>query len=237
MKFRLIFSLAKLVALWSILCFSVVASAVFADQFDLPENTVAVEAEDGKMDAGVQVVKEDEAGEGKALNHPADARTVHRIDFPSAGKWYLWIRMYTPGPDSTWIGMDPPNEPNPPDPGGGKGALLIYSNVGDSSDPIFEKNPGMKANDGCCNVWFWDTGTVDFHGVVSFFEIPEAGKHDLWIQGREAGTLVDQILLTMDPAFNAEDATGGEPIDIAALYSVSPRDNLAVTWGSIKVSE
>ena len=231
------FSSAKLLTLWSILCFFVVASAVFADQIDLPENTVAVEAEDGKMDAGVKVIEEEETGGGKALNHQAGMQTVHEIDFPKAGKWYVWVRMFTPGPDSTWIGMDPPNEPNPHDPEGGEGAIKIYSNVGDSSDPIFEKNPGMKANDPCCRVWFWDTGFADFHGVVSFFEIPEAGKHKFWIKGREAGTLVDQALLTMDPNFNAEMATGGDPIDIAALYAVSPKDNLAVTWGSIKVSK
>ncbi len=229
------FSSAKLLALWSVLCFFVIASAVLVAQIELPENTVAVEAEDGEMQAGVEVIKEKETGGGKVLNHAAGRRTVHEIDFPKAGKWYLWIRMFTPGPDSTWIGMDPPNEPNPHDPQGGEGAIKIYSNVGDSSDPIFKKNPGMKPNDPCCKVWFWDTGTVDSHGVVSFFEVPEAGKHELWIQGREAGTLVDQILLTMDPEFNAEMATGGDPIDVAALYAVSPKGNLAVSWGLIKV--
>ena len=182
---------------------------MFAEQIELPENTVAVEAEDGAMDPGVKVIEEEEAGDGKALNHGEMMRTVHEIDFPKAGRWYLWIRMYTPGPDSTWIGMDPPNEPNPHDPDGGKGAIKIYSNVGDSSDPIFDKNPGMKANDACCNVWFWDTGFEDFHGVVSFFEIAKAGKHDLWIQGREAGTLVDQNLADNGPGFQCGNGNSG----------------------------
>ncbi len=46
-----------------------------------------------------------------------------------------------------------------------------------------------------------------------------------------------RILLTMDPDFNAEMATQGDPIDVAAFNAVSPKDNLAVTWGSIKVSK
>ena len=233
------FSSAKLLALWSILCFFVIASAAFADQIALPEDTVAIEAEDGVMDAGVEVIEEEGTGGGKVLNHPVQKRTVHEIDFPKAGKWYVWVRMFCPGADSTWIGMDPPNKPNPPNPAGDEVAIAIFSNIGDSSDPIFEQNPGMKAKHDCCRVWFWDTGMVDFHGVVSYFEIPEAGKHNLWIKGRENGTLTDQVLLTMDPEFNAEWATGGDPIDIAALYavSVSPKDNLAVTWGSMKVSK
>ncbi len=230
------FSSAKLPTLWPILCFFVVASAGFAAPIDLPENTIVIEAEDGEIDAGVKVIEEAGIGGGKALNHDVGMRTMHELDFPKAGKWYVWVRMFTPGADSTWIGMDPPSTPNPHDQEGGEGAIKIFSNVGDSVNPVFLKNPGKKTNDACCNVWFWDTGTQDFHGQVSFFEVPQAGKYTFWIKGREPGTLVDQVLLTIDPNFNAEKATEGNPIDIAALNAVSPKDNLTVTWGTIKVS-
>ena len=66
-----------------------------------------------------------------------------------------------------------------------------------------------------------------------FFEIDSTGTHKLWSKGREARTLLDQILLTMDPDFNAEEASQGEAIPI--LTAVEPEDKLTATWGKVKV--
>jgi len=74
---------------------------------------------------------------------------------------------------------------------------------------------------------------MDHANPHSFFKIKSAGKYTLWSMGREPGTLIDQLLLTLDKDFNPEEATQGQPIDILpeAIYS---KGKLAVAWGQIK---
>ena len=81
-------------------------------------------------------------------------------------------------------------------------------------------------------IWYWDAGVKSEPPENRFFDVKDAGKNILWSKGREAGTLLDQILLTMDPGFNAEEASQGEAIPI--YTAVYPQDKLTTVWGSIK---
>lgn len=217
------FSLTKLSMLYFVLCFAVVTSTVFAIEVDLPEDTIIVEAEAGEMDKGVTVVNQKDASEEKAIDSAVQAVTTHEIDIPKAGKWYVWIRLYCPdgGADSYWIGINGA-KPNPNDANGGPEAVKIYSEAGDS----------VNTNAQPFNIWYWDSGVQSEPPANRFFEVKTAGKNQLWSKGREAKTLLDQILLTMDEDFNAEKASKGEAIDIPQV--VYPKDKLAVTWGEIK---
>jgi hypothetical protein len=205
-----------------VLCFAMVTSAAFAVKIDLPENTIVLEADTGKMDKGVKIVNEKDASEGKATDQEEGAKTVHEIDIPKAGDWYLWIRIFCPNgdQDSYWIGMDNA-DPNPAEDALGEQAVRIYSAAGDSVNT--QAQP--------FNIWFWDFG-MDNTSPHSFFKVKSAGKYLLWSKGREPGTLLDQLLLTMDENFNPEKATKGEWIEIPT--AVNPEAKLTVTWGSIK---
>jgi len=187
----------------------------------MPKDTILVEAEAAtQMDDGVTVIEMDGASGGKAIDSARDARAVHEIDIPKPGKWYVWIRVYFPdgSQDSYWIGMDDA-EPNPHDADGGEGAIKIYSEEGDS----------VNTTEQPFNIWYWDAAVG---GQPSFFEVETAGKHQLWSKGREAGSILDQIVLTPDENFNAEEASGGEAIEV--IPAVDSKDKLAVTWGGIK---
>ena len=211
----------KFLTLLFALCFAVfipVASAI-----ELPPDTIVVEAENGEMDGGVTVVDQDDASEGKAIDSAAQAVTTYEIDIPKAGKWYVWVRLYCPdgSADSFWIGIEGA-EPNPNDAAGGPEAVKIYSEAGDSVNT--DAQP--------FNIWYWDAGVQGEPPPNRFFDVKDAGINKLWSKGREARTLLDQILLTMDPGFNAEEASQGEAIPIwTAVY---PKSKLATTWADIK---
>ena len=208
---------AKFSKLWFVLGLLMVTSVAFA--IDLPKDTIIVEAESAtQMDDGVIVIEMDDASGGKAIDSARDARAVHEIDIPKAGKWYVWIRVFFPdgSQDSYWIGMDDA-EPNPHDADGGEGAIKIYSETGDS----------VNTTEQPFQIWYWDAAVG---GAPSFFEVKTAGKHLLWSKGREAGSILDQILLTPDESFNGEEASQGE----AVITAVDAKEKLAATWGHIK---
>ena len=215
------FLVTRFPTLLSVLCFAVIASIAFA--IELPPDTIIVEAENGEMDAGVTVVEQDDASEGKAIDSAVQAVTTYEIDIPKAGRWYLWIRLNCPdgSADSFWIGIEGA-EPNPNDANGGPEAVKIYSEAGDSVNT--DAQP--------FNIWYWDAGVQGEPPANRFFDVDTAGINKLWSKGREARTLLDQILLTMDPDFNAEEASQGEAIPI--LTVVYPKSKLAATWGKIK---
>jgi hypothetical protein len=217
------FSLEELATLLFILCFAMVTSVAFAVKVDLPENTIIIEADAGEMDKGVTLVDQKEASEGKAIDSTVQALTTHEIDIPKAGDWYVWIRLYCPdgSADSYWIGIEGA-KPNPNDPNGGPEAVKIYSEAGDSVNT--DAQP--------FNIWYWDAGVKSEPPANRYFEVKTAGKHKLWSKGREARTLLDQILITMDEGFNAEEASKGEWIEIPS--AIDSQSKLAVTWGAIK---
>lgn len=205
------------------LTFCLFMSASLALAIDLPPDVIIVEAEAGEMEGGVTVVEEDDASEGEAIDSAREAVAVYEIDIPKAGEWYVWVRLYCPGggADSFWIGIEGA-EPNPNDADGGPEAVKIYSEVGDS----------VNTDDQPFNIWYWDSGVQSEVPANRFFDVKDTGINKLWSKGREAGTLLDQILLTMDPDFNAEEASQGEAIPI--LSPVYPVAKLATTWGSMK---
>lgn len=199
-------------------CFAISAPMVYAIEIEVPPNTIVLEAEAGEMDAGVEIIEHDEASEGKAIDSQVDALTTHEIMLPEDGDWYIWVRLWCPdgSKDSYWFGMD--NAVAVPDDGG---QIKIYSAVGDS----------VNTNDQPFNIWFWDFGTSN-DAAHSYFDVDDPGTQNFWSKGRELGTLLDQILLTKDADFDAEEASQGDPITInEAVY---PGGKLAVTWGKIK---
>lgn len=214
------FSLKRFFTLFTfVVCFAMFAYMVSAIEIELPVNTILLEAEAGEMDGGVDVVEHDEASEGKAIDSAAEALTQHEIILPVDGDWYIWVRLFCPdgGKDSYWFGMD--DALAVPDDGGGQ--VRIYSAVGDS----------VNVNDQPFNIWFWDFGK-DNTSEHSYFDVADPGTYNFWSKGREPGTLLDQILLTKDADFNAEEASQGEPITINE--AVRPESKLAVTWGKVK---
>lgn len=217
------FSTTKFPTRWVVLYSVLFTSAAFAVKVDLPKDTIIVEAEASKMDKGVTLVEQKDASGGKALDSAAQALTTHDIDLPKAGKWYVWVRLYCPdaSADSYWIGIEGA-DPNPWDANGGPGAVKIYSEAGDSVN-----TPAQPFN-----LWYWDSGVKTEPPPNRFFEVKKAGKSQLWSKGREARTLLDGILLTMDEKFNAEEASKGKAIDIP--QAVDAQAKLALTWGLIK---
>jgi len=205
-----------------VLFFVMGTSVAFAIKIDLPKDTIVLEADAGKMDKGVKIVNEKGASEGRATDHERGVKTVYEIDMPKSGSWYLWIRIFCPNgsQDSYWIGMDEA-DPNPAEDALGEQAIRIYSAAGDS----------VNTNAQPFNLWFWDFGK-DNVDPRSFFKVKSTGKHTLWAKGRETGTLLDQLLLTMDESFNPEQATKGDWIEIPA--AVTLKNKLAVTWGELK---
>ncbi|MFC1715415.1 hypothetical protein ACFL6S_17230 [Candidatus Poribacteria bacterium] len=205
-----------------ILCFAMIVPAVSAAEIALPADTIIIEAESGEMEGGVNIIDDDEASEGQALDHPVGAKTSYEVDIPKKGDWFVWIRMNCPNgsQDSYWIGMDDV-DPSPPDDAQGEPAIKIYSDAGDSVNT--DAQP--------FNLWFWDSNASnpDPHG---FLKVKDVGKHTLWAKGREQGTLIDQLLLTLDSGFSPEEAAQGGAIPV--YQAVSSRDKLAVTWGNIK---
>ena len=210
---------AKHWGIWGILMATSIAHSV---KIELPLDTIILESNNGKMDKGVKVVNTKGASEGKAVDHEKGIKTVHQIDIPQAGDWYLWIRIFCPdgGKDSYWIGMEKA-EPNQAEDALGESAVRIYSAVGDSVNVVGQP----------FNIWFWDCNKAhaDPH---SFFKVKKAGKHEFWSKGREPGTLLDQLLLTKDDKFNPEEASKGDWIEIPQAADLN--DKLALTWGSIK---
>jgi hypothetical protein len=212
----------KFLALCLILCLAMIVPTISAADVVLPANTIVIEAESGEMEGGVEIIDDDEASEGKALDHPVGIKTSYEVDIPLKGDWFVWIRINCPdgGRDSYWVGMDDA-DPSPPDDAQGEQAIKIYSAEGDSANTAGQP----------FNLWFWDSNAShnDPHG---FLKVKSTGKQTLWVKGREQGTLIDQILLTLENDFNPEEAAQGGAI--STFQAVSSKDKLAVTWGNIK---
>ncbi|HID57256.1 TPA: hypothetical protein EYP37_12050, partial [Candidatus Poribacteria bacterium] len=83
----------------------IITSTGYGVKVELPPNTIILEAEDGKMDKGVKVLDVEGASGGKATDHERGAKTLHEIEIPEPGVWYLWIRYFCPNPnqDSYWL--------------------------------------------------------------------------------------------------------------------------------------
>ena len=198
------------------------APSGWAVKIELPPDTLVIEAEAGEMDGAVTVVADADASGGEALDHPRGDKTLHDIDLPSGGDWYVWIRIFCPNgdQDSYWMGIDGA-DPTPPEDALGENGVRIYSAVGDSVNIAGQP----------FNIWFWDAAKAagDPH---SFFAVKNAGAQVLWSKGREDGTLIDQILLTLDETFSPEVAASGGPID--SLLGVEAGGKLATTWADIR---
>ena len=169
----------------------------------VPKDTLVIEADNAiHLDKGVQLVDHEEASGGKAIDSAPGARAIHEIYIPKTGKWYLWARVFFEySKDSYWIGMDDALA-KPWDRDGGPGAIKIWSDPDDTSK---------------WGRWLWDTAldnTTDKKpsNKPAFFHIKRAGYYRLWSKGREAGSRLDQILLTRARDFNTQTETEGKPL-------------------------
>jgi len=169
----------------------------------VPKDTLIIEADNAiHLDKGVNIVDHAEASGGKAIDSAPGARAMHEIYIPKTGKWYLWARVFFEySKDSYWIGMDDA-QPKPWDRDGGPGAIKIWSEPDDTSK---------------WGRWLWDTASNDTTGNRSrnrpaFFHIKRTGYYRFWSKGREAGSRLDQILLTRARDFNAQTETEGKPL-------------------------
>ncbi len=174
-------------------------SGLAAESADLPQNTIIIEAEAlAQQTTGDVKVIPSEGASGQVLNCDRGAKASYDLELPNAGEWYVWVRLFCPNgdADSCWVGMDNA-DPMPAENALNEKALKIYSDKGDSINESSSQQ-----------VWYWDTNAAH-NQPPSYFVVYKAGKIKLWIKGREAGALVDQILLTMDKAFNPEVAFKG----------------------------
>ena len=169
----------------------------------VPKDTLIIEADNAiHLDKGVNIVDHAEASGGKAIDSVNGARATHEIYIPKTGKWYLWARVFFEySKDSYWIGMDDA-QPNPWDRDGGPGAIKIWSEPDDTSK---------------WGRWLWDTASNGTTGnrarnTPAFFHIKRTGYYRFWSKGREAGSRLDQILLTRARDFNAQTETEGKPL-------------------------
>lgn len=169
----------------------------------VPKDTLIIEADNAiHLDKGVNIVDHAEASGGKAIDSAPGARAMHEIYIPKTGKWYLWARVFFEySKDSYWIGMDDA-QPKPWDRDGGPGAIKIWSEPDDTSK---------------WGRWLWDTASNDTtdnrsRNRPAFFHIKRTGYYRFWSKGREAGSRLDQILLTRARDFNAQTETEGKPL-------------------------
>ena len=171
----------------------------------LPKDTLVIEANAAiHLDKGVKMVEHEEASGGRAIDSLKGARAIHEIYIPKTGKWYLWARAFFEwSKDSYWIGMDDALA-KPWDRDGGPGAIRICPDPDDTSK---------------WHRWLWNTGPDSVvntkQGIKpAFFHIKRAGYYRLWSKGREAGSRLDQILLTRARGFNTQTETEGKPLPI-----------------------
>ena len=171
----------------------------------LPKDTLVIEADAAiHLDKGVRMVAHEEASGGKAIDSLKGARAIHEIYIPKTGKWYLWARAFFEwSKDSYWIGMDDALA-QPWDRDGGPGAIRICPDPDDTSK---------------WHRWLWNTGPDSVvntkQGInPAFFQIKRAGYYRLWSKGREAGSRLDQILLTRTRDFNTQTETEGKSLPI-----------------------
>ena len=166
----------------------------------IPRNTLIIEAETAMhFDKGVNIVKDEEASNRRAIDSARGARAIYEVNIPKTGKWYVWIRTYykTSSQDSYWIGIEDV-APYPWDQEGGPNAIKIWAVPGDNSK---------------WNRWLWDTSTHPLgKKIPGYFNVKHKGYYRLWSKGREPGTRLDQILLTRSRRFNPQNASEGKPI-------------------------
>ena len=115
---------------------------------------------------------------------PHSPRLDYELDFPSAGRWYVFVRGRADGnnSDSLHVGLD--------------GSAI------NTSDRI----------SGFGTSWTWSVNTMD-NGNVPYFDVSSAGTHTVNVWMREAGMEFDRLVLSQDanyrPAGTGPSTTGG----------------------------
>ncbi|HYH04380.1 MAG TPA: hypothetical protein VEC37_14915, partial [Bacillota bacterium] len=116
----------------------------------LPKDAILIEAETTtQKEDGVEIVKKEGASGGAAVICRPASKAFYQVNFPSAGTWYIWVRLFCPNPDadSYWVGIDNA-EPVPLD------------NARDGDIGVrFYADPGDSVNSNQAHqIWYWDGG-------------------------------------------------------------------------------
>ncbi len=104
---------------------------------------------------------------------------TYEVDFPAAGRWYVWVRTHAVG-----------NEDN--------GVHFGLNGEWPESAGRVQYCDGEGR-------WFWDSRrrTVEDHCGVKgglWLDVPQAGRHNVEVSMREDGFSMDAFYLTLDPA-------------------------------------
>jgi hypothetical protein len=163
---------------------------------------------------------------GAAINEPGHLTTCPRMDycinFPVAGRWYVWLRGndVTGGANSVHVGIDNTDHPDPND-----------NRIGNSGGATGWGNPG-----GATSPWQW-TRDADVNTRVAWVTVPTPGAHTFNIWMREDSVLVDKLLLTTDSAFVLAPNTILGPVE-NPRGDATPQAQVAITrdGGDVTIS-
>lgn len=125
----------------------------------------------------MQATPVDELNMGTNLVGP---RIDYSISFPTNGIWYVWLRMYSPGPrvNSVHVGLN--------------GSAVSIDGHGVSDEVNFDQ-------------WVW-RGETSYDGHRVAIDVPGRGIHTLNVWMREGGVVFDKVMLTQDEFAVAEDS-------------------------------
>jgi hypothetical protein len=127
---------------------------------------------------------------GAAINEPGHVTQSPRLDycinFPVAGRWYVWVRGndIATGGNSAHVGIDNTDSTD-----------LNDNRIGNSGGATGWGNPA-----GASSPWQW-TRDADVNTRIAWVTVPSPGLHTFNIWMREDSVVVDKFLLTTDAAF------------------------------------
>jgi hypothetical protein len=145
-----------------------------------PAGSVAWEAEDGLVFAGMVVGTDEKASGKRFIWQPIDSQVTRSVGFSMwplevarAGRYYLWARTLAVDPKADSFALA----------------------VADGSHEIVTKKAWHLSRD---TNWLWQPLKLDRAASVTPLELP-AGRCYLQLYPREAGAKIDRFMLTADP--------------------------------------
>lgn len=211
----------------SAICLCVAVIFVFVPCILASAAGIGWEAEDAaKITAPLEVREDVDASGGKYIATPTSNQGMAEYEFrvPRDGVYFLWAHQKTDNAshNSYFLSIDDPN------------LIDVPEYVWDIYDGLIFDNPDAEQNKGVhLNQWAWGIvierpgGEDAATRQVYKFEL-KAGKHTMYLAGREPEAKVDAFYLSN--TFDEEPVFPGE----ASGWAVDSQSKVISTWGAIK---
>ena len=196
--------------------FSIVFLAVFFYPFADAAVLIGIEAEQAdKLEPLMEVQEDPDASGGKFILTPGNNAprnqgwALYNIEIPETNEYIVWGRTLSPS--------------------GGQNSFYITFDVDE-----FVPNGQFAWGTPEAPNWVWNLAnwTNAPNSPPQIFKL-SAGKHELKIWAREAGTQIDGMYITNDQKLQADDLP--MPIEVPPPKNVQHIGKLASTWARIKM--